>query len=50
MVTSGRSNTEAHLTALREERELTRGIHDALKELRREEAETVHVDFEKKEA
>ena len=55
IATSGRLSVEAReaeglLDALREERELTQGIHDALKELRREESETVHVDFGKKEA
>ena len=55
LATSGRLGVEAReaeglLTALREERELTQGIHDDLKELRREESETVHVDFGKKEA
>jgi Asp-tRNA(Asn)/Glu-tRNA(Gln) amidotransferase B subunit len=55
LATSGRLSVEAReaeglLKALREERELTQGIHDALKDLRREDAETVHVDFEKKEA
>jgi len=55
IATSGRLGVEAReaeglLEALREERELTQGIHDALKDLRREESETVHVDFGKKEA
>ena len=55
ITTSGRLSVEAReaeglLEALREERELTQGIHDALKELRRDESETVHVDFGKKEA
>ena len=55
IATSGRLSVEAReaeglLDALREERELTQGIHDALKELRREESETVHVDFGKKGA
>jgi chromosome segregation ATPase len=55
IATSGRLSVEAReaeglLDVLREERELTQGIHDALKELRREESETVHVDFGKKGA
>ena len=55
LATSGRLSVEAReaeglLRALREERELTQGIHDDLKELRREESETVNVDFGKKEA
>ena len=55
IATSGRLSVEAReaeglLEALREEREMTQGIHDALRELRREESETVHVDFGKKEA
>ena len=55
IATSGRLSVEAReaeglLDALRKERELTQGIHDALKDLRREESETVHVDFGKKEA
>lgn len=55
IATSGRLSVEEReaeglLEALREERELTQGIHDALKELRREESETVHVDFGKREA
>jgi len=55
IATSGRLSVEAReaeglLEALREERELTQGIHEALKDLRREESETVHVDFGKKEA
>ncbi len=55
IATTGRLSVEAReaeglLEALREERELTQGIHDALKDLRREESETVHVDFGKKEA
>jgi hypothetical protein len=49
IATSGRLSVEAReaeglLEALRVERELTQGIHDALKELRRED------DFGKKEA
>ncbi len=55
IATSGRLSVEAReaeglLEALREERMLTQGIHDALKELRREESETVQVDFPKKKA
>ena len=52
---SGRLSVESReaeglLALLREERALTQGVHDALTDLRREESETVQVDFPKKEA
>ena len=54
IATSGRLGVEVMeaeelLAALREERGLIQGIHDALTEPRREESETVRVDFGKNE-
>ena len=48
IATSGKLSFEAReaeglINALREERELTQGIHDALKELREEDSDTIQI-------
>lgn len=53
--TSGQLNFEAReaeglMRALREERELMQGIHDAVKELREDDSDEVHLGFGKKKA
>ena len=55
IATSGRLSFQAKeaeglINALREERELTQGIHDALTELRQEDSDTVHLEFRREEA
>ena len=50
IATSGKLSFEAReaeglINALREERELTQGIHDGLKELREEDSDTIQIKF-----
>ena len=50
IATSGKLSFEAReaealINALREERELTQGIHDELKELRKDDSDTGHIKF-----
>ena len=50
IATAGKLSFEAReaeglINALREERELTQGIHDALKRLRDEDSDTLHIKF-----